>query len=44
LARTEARIDELTRAAISALADVDVDPEAADVLTGLAAVATRRSG
>jgi geranylgeranyl diphosphate synthase type I len=44
LARTETRIDELTRTAIAALADVDLDPEAADVLTGLAAVATRRSG
>jgi geranylgeranyl diphosphate synthase type I len=44
LARTEARIDELTRAAIAALTDVDLDPEAAEVLTGLAAVATRRTG
>jgi geranylgeranyl diphosphate synthase type I len=44
LARTETRIDELTRTAIAALADVDLDPEAAGVLTGLAAVATRRSG
>ena len=44
LARTEARIDELTRTAISALTDVDLDREAAEVLTGLAAVATRRTG
>jgi geranylgeranyl diphosphate synthase type I len=44
LARTEARIDELTRTAIAALGDVDLDPEAADVLTGLAAAATRRTG
>jgi geranylgeranyl diphosphate synthase, type I len=44
LARTEARIDELTTAAIAALADLELDPEAAEVLTGLAAVATRRTG
>jgi geranylgeranyl diphosphate synthase type I len=44
LARTEARIDELTACALDALAGVDVDPEAAEVLTGLAAVATHRTG
>jgi geranylgeranyl diphosphate synthase, type I len=43
LARTEARIDELTRAAIIALADVDVDPEAAQVLTALTTEVTRRN-
>jgi geranylgeranyl diphosphate synthase, type I len=44
LARTEARIDELTRTAIAALGDVELDPEAAEVLTGLAAAATHRTG
>jgi geranylgeranyl diphosphate synthase type I len=44
LARTEARIEELTAAALDALDGIDLDPEAAEVLTGLASVATRRTG
>lgn len=42
LERTEARIDELADAALAALATVDLDPEAATVLTALATAATRR--
>ena len=44
LARAEARIEELTRAAVGALTDVELEPAAAEVLTGLATVATRRTG
>jgi len=44
LARTEERIEELTAAALHALDGVEVEPEAAEVLAGLAAFATRREG
>jgi len=43
LARTEARITELTAAALVALSDVDLDPVADDVLRDLAAAATDRA-
>lgn len=43
LARTERRIDELVTMALSALAAGPLDPEAADVLTELAAAATART-
>lgn len=42
LRRAEARIDELTGTALAALDRVDLDPEAHEVLTELAAAATRR--
>ena len=44
LDRTEARIAELTGVALAALARVDLDPEAGEVLTELAAAATSRTG
>jgi geranylgeranyl diphosphate synthase type I len=44
LARTEARIAELTAAALGALDAVPLTAEGADALTRLAAAATRRSG
>ena len=43
LARTERRIDELVATALSALATVPLDPEAATVLTELATAATSRT-
>jgi geranylgeranyl diphosphate synthase type I len=43
LTRTEQRIDELVRIALSALATVPLDPEAATVLTELATAATSRT-
>lgn len=43
LARTEQRISTLTETALAALADAPVDPQAARVLTDLAAAATTRS-
>lgn len=44
LQRTERRIAELHDHAVKALAGADVDPEAAGVLVGLAAAASRRTG
>jgi geranylgeranyl diphosphate synthase, type I len=44
LARTERRIAELAEVALEALATVSLDPEAAEVLTELAAAATTRTG
>jgi len=43
LARTEARIAELTAAALSALGGAELEPEAGEVLRALAAAATRRT-
>ncbi|HLV58163.1 MAG TPA: polyprenyl synthetase family protein, partial [Natronosporangium sp.] len=43
LARTERRICELVATALAALATVDLDPEAAVVLTELASAATSRT-
>lgn len=43
LARTEQRISDLTAAALDALRSVPLEPEAAEVLTELAAAATARS-
>jgi geranylgeranyl diphosphate synthase type I len=42
LDRTEERIAELTRSALEALGTVALDPEGVEVLTRLAAAATRR--
>jgi geranylgeranyl diphosphate synthase type I len=44
LARTEQHIAKLTEAALNALSVAEVVPEAAEVLAGLASVATRRKG
>ena len=44
LDRTEQRIEELHATAVAALATVPLDPEAVEVLTGLAAAASRRDG
>jgi geranylgeranyl diphosphate synthase type I len=44
LERTENRIIQLTDEALGALAGIGLEREAAEVLTGLAAVATHRKG
>jgi geranylgeranyl diphosphate synthase type I len=44
LARTEEHITQLTGAALDALTGAEVAPEAAEVLAGLASVATHRKG
>ena len=43
LARTERRIAQLTETALAALAGVELDPEARQVLVDLAIAATRRA-
>jgi geranylgeranyl diphosphate synthase type I len=43
LARTERRIADLTAAALTALAEVELEPEAAEVLVELASAATHRA-
>ena len=41
--KTEARIEELTRQALTAINAAEIDTEARDTLTALAAAATQRS-